>query len=35
MNTMRTITKIYTMNNAFGNNKRGMNKRDSKWMGGA
>jgi hypothetical protein len=35
MNTMRKITKIYTMNNAFNNNKRATNKRGSKWMWGA
>jgi hypothetical protein len=34
MNTMRMVTKIYTMNKALSNNKRAMSKRDSKWMGG-
>jgi hypothetical protein len=34
MNTMRIVTKIYTMNKVLNINDRAMSKRDSKWMGG-
>jgi hypothetical protein len=34
MNTMRMVTKIYTMNKVLDNNERAMSKRDLEWMGG-
>jgi hypothetical protein len=34
MNTMRIVTKIYTMNKVVNNNERATSKRDSEWMGG-
>jgi hypothetical protein len=34
MNTMKTVTKIYTMNKVVSNNERATNKRDSEWMEG-
>jgi hypothetical protein len=33
MNTLRMVTKIYTMNKALGSNEWATSKRDSKWMG--
>jgi len=33
MNTMRMVTKNYTMNKVVGNNERTISKRDSEWMG--
>ncbi len=33
MNTMRMVTKIYTMNKVFSSNERVTSKRDLEWMG--
>jgi hypothetical protein len=34
MNTMRMVTKIYTMNKVLSSNERATSKRDLEWMGG-
>jgi hypothetical protein len=34
MNTMRKVTKVYTMNTVLISNERATSKRDLEWMGG-